>query len=248
MIDSIEVSRAWPPTADWALVYVTLVLVGVTAALALYTARLWRSTKKLAADANDTATEQARLTRDAIRQATRSADHAEASVVASLESSERQLRGYVEIRPDLVETKRINAEQILFRFLARVVNRGQTPAYHMRTAAHVAELPVPFPLHPPGLNEEESSGYFAPRAEFVITPDPHILNVSELPAVREGKARRLYFYGYILYEDAFRKRWRQRFAVFVRFDGPNDKVNLDIVEGWNHEASVGGQETPIEDG
>src|SRR5262249_29445895 len=75
-------------TAEWRLVQVTLLLVIVTAALAVYTANLWGATKRLAEDAKTTSDRQAREVRESL-------DIGQRTVKTMENTAEHQLRAYL---------------------------------------------------------------------------------------------------------------------------------------------------------
>jgi len=251
------------------IVLSTVGLLGVTALLALYTAGLWRETKRLAADAATTAEEakidgerirtlmeeqrtamrdQATAMRDQAKATTEAANTAKATVEHMRDSEERQFRAYIGIVPRVVEVDETMDEEMFLTFSATVSNSGQTPAYHLRAKAEAKVLPATFPLDTQ-VNLEPSVGLLARGADLKLSTDePCHIDAEDAPVLKRSTDERLYFYGIVTYEDAFRKQWRQRFCYFADWDPVRDGLFLTVAAVWNDEKSIGGQPTPEEGG
>lgn len=171
----------------------------VTAILAAYTFKLWRSTSQLARDAK--ASSDATL------------EHLEAT-------AERQLRAYVLMeqmevhRPSGYATLPELPQLASYRTVYK--NSGQTPAYDVDIAAAVVlERPEVFAdedwdLHAP-TDDGTSIGTIAPGAVAYQFFDEK-LKADELQLLRDG-TRRVFFAGCISYWDAFSKRRHTNFRL-----------------------------------
>jgi len=82
-------------SSEWWLVYFTFALVVVTFILAIFTAKLWHSTKTMAQDAKDTAKRQAEEMLNSLRIAKDSADAAMEQAKTSTEALKRSNRAWV---------------------------------------------------------------------------------------------------------------------------------------------------------
>lgn len=218
----------------------TLGLVAVTGILSYYTYQLWH-------DAKESASKQAELTNRAVEEATRSADAAVNTATIMGQTAERQLRAYLSVIPHIVKHT-VQGMQHEFVFQAEITNRGQTPAYRLVVGGDAKVLPVPFP-EDTVCDRTPSVAYLAPTQHKILMPDAVTrIPVADVSRLTTGKAERLYFYGEVLYQDAFRKRWHQRFSYSIMFDAPNGNFFLADTGSnlWGSERSVGGQPTPDE--
>jgi len=91
-------------SAEWCLVYATVVLVVFTGGLMIYTARLWGETKTLRENADKIARQQATDTRDSIAIAKSTSNAAMDSAKAAMltvetmgEMAQKELRAYVSL-------------------------------------------------------------------------------------------------------------------------------------------------------
>lgn len=227
---------------------ITFLLTIGTAFLATYTLNLWRETKRLADDAKDSGEAQAARMEASVQQAVRSADAMEAQVRHAQESSERELRAYISIEPKVVTQDETMDDELFLAFDATVKNAGQTPAYHLRAKSEAKVLRAAFPLDTQVILEP-SVGLLAPGAFLKLWTDEEChIDAEYAPVLKRSTDERLYFYGIVTYEDAFRKQWRQRFCYFADWNAVTDKLSLTVAEVWNDEASIGGQPTPKEGG
>ena len=122
---------------EWALVYVTIVLVVFTAGLMIYTARLWHSTRALAEEAKQTADKQATDMQASLNIAKESADAAKKSAEASLVALRPWLSCKVEIAEPVTYTTEGDAS-FGFRFIVK--NVGHSPAMGVRFDPHLTLL------------------------------------------------------------------------------------------------------------
>jgi hypothetical protein len=120
-----------PRITDWLLFWATLGLVIVTAMLALYTALLYRSTKKMAFDADATGKEALRIGTESAKAAKQSADAARATLIVAH-------RPWVQVTVSLEPNSAFsltdeNGQAQLFGVaFVRIKNIGQTPARNVR--------------------------------------------------------------------------------------------------------------------
>lgn len=163
-------------------------------------------------------------------------------------SSERQLRAYISIVPEIATQDEPSDDEMFLEFKATVTNSGQTPAYHLHSKAETKVLPATFPLNAK-VNLQPSVGLLAPGADVNLgTGKECHIDATHAPVLKRSTEERLYFYGVVTYEDAFRKQWRQRFCYFADWDAVTDGLSLTVAAAWNAETSIGGQPPPKEGG
>jgi hypothetical protein len=129
-----------PRITDWLLLWATLGLVIVTAMLALYTALLYRSTKKMAFDADATGKEALRIGTESAKAAKQSADAARATLIVA---HRPWVQVTVSLEPNsewslIEENGQAQLHGVAF---VRIKNIGQTPArnVHLWTATLSAD-------------------------------------------------------------------------------------------------------------
>lgn len=136
------------------------------------------------------------------------------ALIAS-ETAERQLRAYVQVEIEKIDFGP-TVEVVL---LAK--NVGQTPAYGTTVHSWVDLRPFP---HPPGGSFTGPSGA-APESKSIInggqstrnkTGSSRPLTDKEAAAVADGTSLRLYIYGDVTYEDAFKKPRHTNFCLALR--------------------------------
>ena len=139
--------------------------------------------------------------------------------------SSLQLRAYVSARFANIVPQN-DAIGIRFEPRMMLINTGHTPAYNVRhrMAADVQPFPLPsdfaFPL--PDFHPEAGAGTMGPQQNFIVSGvAPRLYNAQEVAAIKNGTAIRLYAWGEILYDDAFRVEHRTNFSV--SFGWLNDK-------------------------
>lgn len=211
-------------SGEWWLVYLTAALVVVTFGLAVYTALLYRQTKRLASDAETTTGRQATEMANSIAQATRAAAAMEASVKQSADHSalaekfsKRHMRAYVSVDFGLPTPQGLN-----LKFAGNPVffNTGFTPARKVSYWVLADVLPTNLPddyAFPQSVERITDVG-LSPRQNHEIQgvvdgvyPD------AELPEIMDGKTRRLYVWGVVRYEDIFEDHWETKFCHSFRF-------------------------------
>ena len=135
------------------------------------------------------------------------------------DASKRQLRPYIIVKgKDITEQDETHGRFIHF---LKVVNAGQTPAYHLRgiTRCHALNHPIPrnfdFTI-PPGENQSvmmlgpgQSTGHNS-YADETLTP-------IDLITIKSNGPWRLYNYGTFIYEDSFGTEYRTNFCYFFDF-------------------------------
>jgi hypothetical protein len=157
-------------------------------------------------------------------------------------SAERQQRAYVGIHPSI---SRPEHDFRMMVAIADATNHGQTTAYHVLTAERLEYKPIQF-RPPDDLPVKPSTGVLSPTGFFQLLPDPVRLTTEEITALRTNQESRLYFYGVVIYEDAFRKRWRQRFCFYIDWTRADGKMGIEYCDSWNDEVCIGGQSNAVE--
>jgi hypothetical protein len=137
----------------------------------------------------------------------------------SEDTAKRQLRPYIIIKgKDITEQDDTHGR---FVHLLKVVNAGQTPAYHLRGITRLRVLDHPISrdfdfIIPPGDNQSvmmlgprQSTGHNS-YADETLTP-------RDLIRVKSNGPWRLYNYGTFTYEDSFGTEYRTNFCYFFDF-------------------------------
>jgi hypothetical protein len=211
----------WPQVAEWGLV------IG-TVALAIYTARLFYATKRMADDARQTADKQAAHTEASIAVAERSADAAcqaaaatETSVATMKATAERQLRAYVMIDTIQPGVRGPLPYPMPIPYVITIKNFGQTPAYDAEVDAEAGIEPIANERHlastprGPGKSSRMPIG---PGGEIHITLTPPVLTQPAMDGLVNHTCA-LYVLGIIRYRDAFGKLHTTRFCQRRADDG-----------------------------
>jgi hypothetical protein len=197
----------------------TIALTIITFGLAMFTAFLWWTTRKLAQDAKETATRQAEQTQLALK-------HAE-------DTAKRQLRAYV----FLLETKIVLTtmdDPIRVDIVLR--NSGQTPAHDVFVwfRNEWREFPLNGPLP---LTEPSPEDRIAPLAPQAITSHRHFTTGALTEKMHsdmvEGR-KAIYVHGGVRYTDVFGKRWTTRVRLLCTADDLRLKC-LRIAQDGNEE-------------
>ncbi len=213
-----EHSRYWPPTADWALVVVTALLM-------FYTALLYYSTRKLAIEAAKTADasgEDAAKNREVMAAqqiametsalaAQTLAKATEASVAAMKDTASQQLRAYLGVYSQPIRKAAKAGERPFTEF--KLTNFGATPAHDIRVkaACYLSAIPhTPADPEPPFSAEPGHGGFILdPHQERVVGGRaPMDLTSAQLQALDadtddDGRGYRLCMRGQVSYIDIF---------------------------------------------
>ena len=190
---------------EWWLVYVTIALVAVTTGLAVYTALLWRATKRLAVDAKKTADRQAMETQQSLAIAKASADHTKESVDLARKEFISTHRPKIILRDAYCLDNEIDSPIIVHYVL---VNSGETPA---RIILSVLELKL---IYGPGFGAETPPSIQNNQNDIGDLPlDPGEEVTRTYSGTRHWRTddgsrfksnysyEGVFFYGHIIYED-----------------------------------------------
>lgn len=222
-------------TLDRWLTGASVSLAVITFFLALYTARLWRETHRLAEDARNTAVKQATDMKKSLSIAQQSADAALLSV-KNMQSADRAYIKMSHFPPGLIFNdalaERIYGEVRTGDVRIEVINLGKTPAIITSVAMTYFTLPLseplpPLPLYHMGRPEETKMKTILYGTD-AITPPPTFkltLSAEEFTSINE-KTSRLYLLLYADYIDQFGIRHRAGYAR--RYD-PQSTNNLTLV-------------------
>jgi hypothetical protein len=224
---------------EWWLVYVTVPLVIVTAILALFTYKLWSATKDLAADAKETATNQANKTDESIKIAKKSADAAKLTAEALLGV---QLPRFVVAKIEWQNvneslSKKLNDGTIV----VTLVNHGNTEALITSHSLEIivdAELPLK-PEYP------KSSVRIIDFGKVIQKDSIHEMSFRlghlsdmQIEHIRSKKIK-LWVYGYIAYRDFFDKAHKSGFVAvlesFRSYLSGGDPTDLPESNRWLQE-------------
>jgi hypothetical protein len=149
-----------------------------------------------------------------------------------------QLRAYVSV---LIGGATYQERSRNWKFDARptLSNTGHTPARNLRWRARAAILPVPLPddfkfpipAHGAGgalLTPQQTADMLAVVDDFVDDAD--------IADIKRGNGRALYVWGYLIYQDIFRRTHRTTFAQQLHWvqsgpETPNGEIP-EIIRGW----------------
>lgn len=155
--------------------------------------------------------------------AAQAAKAADAAVEITERTAKQELRAYVGAEISEISFQS-DAKNLPFKFRLKITNNGATPAYQVQIFSHVDIHPVPLP---DGFDLSKGRGGNNPSMAVV---QPHsvthgqsiasrMFDATELGAIREGRARRLYVYGRVAYVDAFGQPQTTDFCSSLVGDG-----------------------------
>jgi hypothetical protein len=215
-----ENGSAGHSSADWWVAGATIALALITLVLAVYTARLWRSTK-------EAGERQSNEMKDSIAQAIRSADAMEAVAEATRANAalmqatlHRQMRAYVTV--DLGQAFHQD-ERLRFEGKPALENTGFTPARNVSYRFMADVLPANlaanynFPEPPEEIRNDAS---LAPRQKLLASGGivQRRFSDAEVEEIMAGEGRKLYVWGTVSYNDIFgEQRWQTDFCVSITF-------------------------------
>ena len=240
--DAAEKPESWG-SKFWCEINASDWFIGLfTLFLAIATYFLWRETERLAGGADDQADKMAASIKEAARAAT-----AMEGVAISMASNAAVVKTSVEIQRELTDRNKLVTElqsrayldvtfesvtsqnvTTGFRYEPRmsIVNQGLTPAYKVKFRA-ACDLLI-FPLDPNftfplPLQYSESTSVIGPRLNRILSGvAPRLFLPLEEQQLRIGTNQRLYIWGDVLYEDAFKIQRTVRFAKsFVWLGDPS---------------------------
>jgi hypothetical protein len=225
---------------EWWLVVLTGILAAITGALAWYTARLYRATVHLGADAKTTANEHGSKMVESIAEASRAATAQEGIAKATIENAllmqgvmHKQMRAYVSVE---FAGAIYQDENLRFQLDVSLTNSGFTPAKeigYVISADLLPELPdnFAFPHLGPRQNNDAT---LAPRQSFTVPGTVrHRIPPEEADQVMRGEGRRLYAWGTVYYKDIFGNAWTTDFCQSVTFRKWVDTEGKDRVSTPN---------------
>ena len=224
-------------SSEWFLVYITFLLALITCALAFYTFRLWRATKKMVDSADATAQRQSNEMQASITEASRAATAMEQLVKSSAESvatlkdvTARQMRAYlvVDINFGIYQERNKN---IKFEVKPSLKNAGQTPAHKLTYWATAKIMPFPPPEgfdFPAPKNAPNRPMFLGPHqgVELNAVVDDFVPD-DEIAGIKSGNTRRVYIWGVVTYTDIFNKKHSTKFchSLYWFGSGENERVS-----------------------
>jgi hypothetical protein len=207
-------------------------LVLVTGALALYTARLFHATKKLAEDARETSDRQHAQTEASLLIARQSADAAKdgaeathASVAQMKDTAERQLRAYLTRTSGPTACREVPGRDPgpeqghRFEFILGIKNCGATPAYRV---VSVSACEIALRQQPPSHDvlwphPRPSNASLGPGQQMSMVILSESITRSQVQQVKNGADFRLFVFGIVTYEDTFGHRRTLKFREEVEW-------------------------------
>jgi hypothetical protein len=151
------------------------------------------------------------------------ADATRDSVNLAKDTAERQLRAYVYVLPPPQGIPNAVADG-LQRAVVAVRNSGQTPAYQMQFRGNFGFGPYPAPTNPT-FREGPYGGAMVLNPATELTTGAVIsteekFSQADLDSIVDGKTRRLYIFGSVIYKDAFGKDRVTEFCFAYYGKGP----------------------------
>jgi hypothetical protein len=204
-----EQGGSGPHWAEWALVF-------VTGLLAVYTYRLWRSTK-------EAATEQAKLTVASLEEMRRAADAAGRSADVARDTLHLAHRAHLHLESWQIDNFRPNAVPIV---QLDVLNTGPTGAtlIGIRTAYDYTDPPPASPAYRAPAQPKHGLVRPSDMAEIVLSFEfQGPISEDAAEAVASG-TRPIYIWGEITYEDIFGDDHRTGFGIELRVTGDETRM------------------------
>jgi hypothetical protein len=227
-------------SSEWWLVYLTFALVFVTFGLAIYTAKLWRSTKVLAQDAKDTADRQAADMQASLRIAKDAADAAKDQAQTATEALQRSKRAWIGVLwpVDMVTPLSFDKNEAHCNIRFTIKNVGVSPAVSTCLTCKLIVGPYPHPdprtyvtVADKGFLEMATNSFGIP----VIPGDPmqwSTIEVKEQITAAGKNDVSVWLSGYFGYKDEFGILHSSSFLFsFVNPDGERNISPSKIVEG-----------------
>ena len=197
---------------EWWLVYLTAALAATTLGLAIYTAKLYRSTKKIAGDAETAASNSVALTR----------------------ATER---AYIKMSHKLPGLRYSEGHSVTFGVEYR--NWGRTPGTITGVSLAVRALsPELFPL-PPAPEYETTPEHDIPQT-FLVSNEPVFksctvkIGEDAVSAIQSRRAT-LLIVGYVDYRDQFGGKYRGGYARILNLMSETDNLEFFTQRGYNYD-------------
>lgn len=228
-------AHLWQAILNEPVAFATVLLVVVTAGLWICTFLLWRATVGLAKDSKKGAELQAgKLERSAVAMegVAESTKANSAQFIRSVDLQRRfgemQLRAHITV---LIGQSIYQDQNLRFETQPRLLNTGHTAASNVRwrIAADVLPVPIPddfrFPL-PPAI---AGGSILGPQQDgYMRAIVPHRVDDEIAAKAKLGTDYSLYVWGYVTYEDQFRRTQRCTFAQklwWVPWQTPEGKLS-----------------------
>jgi hypothetical protein len=214
----------------------TVILAGVT--FALFAANIW-----LIGDSRRVSNRQAKDTRDAIAEQTRSADAmrdvAEATKNnATLMSGmlSKQMRAYIAVE---LGTAVYQDKRLVFEAIPTITNNGLTPARNVCFGifADILDGSKGDPAIPDLGELIVNDMGLMPRQQLTIRAIvPRRIPDEEVADVMKGYTRRLFTWGLVTYDDVFGGHWETRFCMSYAF--PLVENELKVSGAYTHSHNI----------
>jgi hypothetical protein len=223
----------------------TVALAAITAALALFTGLLWAATLRLARDAKEVSTRQAKEMQTSIAEAGRSASAMESVAEATKNNAllmqgvmQKQMRAYLVI--DIAGGIYQDSTKP-FGVLPSLSNSGFTPAHDMYYWARAAVLPFPLPdghAFPVPDNPSKSSMVIGPRQSLQLNAyvDNRVPD-DDINSIKTGINRRVYVWGKITYKDIFGDDHTTEFCHSIFWLGPEGNQIMGTYDYHHNKAT-----------
>lgn len=223
----------WVRASDDPIAVLTAILTFATIVLAIFTALLWRSTRKAVGDAAASAERQGTEMARSIAEAARAA----AAMEGVAKSMAVNVRATISV---LIGTASYQDRALKFETTPIVLNTGQTPALGLRYRIRAAILPVPLPSDFKFPLPADMKGYNvlgAGRDGGMPAVVADRIDEDRVEQTKWGDGQSLYVRGAIRYRDIFGRLHRCTFAqqiYWVSTGEMDQNWNVPLgVRGWH---------------
>jgi hypothetical protein len=230
---------------EWVLAFATVILAGITGALARYTYKLYRATVSLSSDAKLTAEQQTQRMERSITEAARAATAMEGVATATTQNTtlmptllRKQMRAYLS-----VEIGGATYQDARLRFAAApvIANNGLTPARNVRflgLAGIIDGSNIATTQFAPVGELPQSDMGIVPRQSVIINAVvPNRVPDDEVASIMAGATRRLFCWGKVTYDDVYGGSWETNFCLnYAFYTGEDQKVKIN---GWYYPKNNG---------
>lgn len=232
-------NERWTMQATIGLVVVTAALVLVTTFLAIFTYRLWSTTKTMVEKSEKVSGSQLTEMQKSIAEQARaasameevgkhisiSAKAATESVTLSRERSAQQMRAYLSVNIG-VAIYQERDKGLKFEAKPLILNTGHTPAHKVsyRAKAGILSVPLPDDFSFPLDEKVIGAAVLGPQQHFIINAVvDELCDDAEVDDIKKSKGKGLYMWGIVTYEDVFGGGRKTRFCHQVTWR-PDGKI------------------------
>jgi hypothetical protein len=206
-----------------------------TVVLAVFTVALWLANVWLVLESRRVSARQARDTKDAIKEATRSADAMNEVATATRNNAtlmqgmlHKQMRAYLSVD---IGTATYQTDALRFEALPLIANYGLTPARNVCFKVMVDILDGSQPTVEPSFADVGdliiNDVGIAPRQSFTIRGLlPTRVPGEDVDQIMLGASHRLFAWGKVTYDDVYGGSWETNFCISYWFPKVGDSIKV----------------------